>query len=53
MIVAYFYMHAGLNPLATGGELAVMYLLAFLVMMRDGAGKLWSLEKKLSRNEKF
>ena len=52
MLVAYFYMHAGLNPLASGGELAVMYFVAFLVMIRDGAGD-WSLEKKLSGKEKF
>tara|TARA_Y100000310_G_scaffold321134_1_gene378381 strand:- start:1408 stop:1722 length:315 start_codon:yes stop_codon:yes gene_type:complete len=52
MLVAYFYMHLGLNPLTSGGEAAVLYFVAFLVLMRDGAG-VWSLEKKLTGKEKF
>lgn len=52
MLVAYFYMHLGWNPLTSGGELAVMYFVAFLVIMRDGAGS-WSLEKHIWGKEKF
>ena len=54
MLVAYFYVHAsnGLSPLANGGEMAILYFVAFLVIMRDGAGD-WSLEKKLSGKEKW
>ena len=52
MLVAYFMVHPGFNPLASGGELAVMYFVAFLVMLRDGAGK-YSLEKKLFKKEQF
>ncbi len=53
MLVAYVYMHWGLNPLTSGGELALMYLLAFLVLMKDGAGKLWSLEQQVTGKERF
>ena len=54
MLVAYFMVHfaKGINPLANGGELALMYLAAFLVISRYGAGKL-SLEKKISKYELF
>lgn len=52
MLVAYFYMHIGFNPLTSGGEVALLYFVAFLVIMRDGAG-VWSLEKKLWDKEKF
>ncbi len=54
MLVAYFKVHAagGLSPLVNGGELAVMYFVAFLVLMQYGAGKL-SLEKKLKGKECF
>ena len=54
MIVAFFKVHvtSGWNPLATGGELAVMYLAAFLVLMIYGARK-WSLEQKLTGKEYF
>ena len=48
MLVAYFKAHLGWNPLTSGGELAVMYFVAFLVLMVYGAGK-WRLEK----TEKF
>jgi len=54
MLVAYFKVHAskGLSPLANGGELALMYLAAFLVLMIYGAYK-WSLEEKLLKKEMF
>ncbi len=52
MVVAYVMMHPGLNPLSSGGELAVLYLVSFLVILRDGAGK-YGLEKKLFKKEQF
>lgn len=41
MLVAYFMVHApnGWNPLANKGELALMYLAAFLVLAIYGSGK--------------
>src|SRR3989344_6649710 len=41
MIVAYFMVHAskGWNPLANGGELAVLFLATFLVLIVYGNGK--------------
>ena len=54
MLVAYVTMHfpGGWNPLMNKGELALMYLAAFLMMIWKGAGK-WSLEKKLLKKEIF
>ena len=54
MAVAYFMIHTpgGFNPLANGGELAILYLFAFLVMTVYGAGKL-SLEKYFFKKEFF
>ena len=54
MLVAYFYVHVGggLNPLTNGGEMAILYFVAFLVIMRDGAGS-WSLEKQFWKKERF
>jgi putative oxidoreductase len=54
MLVAYFYVHVGggLNPLTNGGEMALLYLAAFLVVLRDGNGS-WSLEKKVWNKERF
>ncbi len=54
MLVAYFMMHAsqGLNPLVNKGELALLYLAAFLVMIAMGNGK-WSIEKTLLKKEIF
>jgi putative oxidoreductase len=54
MIVAYGKVHLaqGFNPLANGGELALLYLFLFLGFMAHGAGS-WSLEKKLLKKEKF
>lgn len=46
MLVAYFYVHfpGGFNPLTNGGELALMYLVAFLVLFSYGAGK-WGIDR--------
>ncbi len=54
MLVAYFKVHAAqaLSPLANGGELAVMYFVAFLVLMSYGNGT-WSLESALLNKETF
>ena len=42
----------GWNPLANGGELALLYLAAFLVVMVLGNGE-WNLEKSLLNKETF
>jgi putative oxidoreductase len=54
MISAYFIGHFpnGVNPLLNGGELAIMYAVSFLVILRYGGGKL-SLEKKYCKSEFF
>ena len=54
MAVAFFMVHAkqGLNPLANGGELAVLYFAAFLVLAVYG-NKKWSVEKALLKKEVF
>ncbi len=54
MIVAFVKVHApqGLNPLANGGELAVLYFTAFLVLFAYGAGRL-ALEQALLNKETF
>ena len=59
MLVAYIFHAtamfsgwAGLNPMSNGGEMAVLYLVAFLVVMKEGNGKL-SLEQKLTGKEQF
>lgn len=54
MLVAYFMVHAsnGLIPLVNQGELALLYFVAFLVIMVYGAGK-WSIEKALMKKEVF
>src|SRR3989338_7442372 len=48
MLAAYFMVHApnGLIPLVNQGELALLYVASFLVIMVYGAGK-WSIEKVL------
>ncbi|KKP66538.1 MAG: DoxX family protein, partial [Candidatus Moranbacteria bacterium GW2011_GWE2_35_164] len=53
-LMAYFMAHfpTGLNPLLNGGELALMFAVAFLIIFRYGAGKL-SLEKKYCNMERF
>jgi putative oxidoreductase len=54
MVAAYVKVHVagGLNPLANGGELALMYLSAFLLFTKLGNGK-WSLERKLMNKETY
>jgi putative oxidoreductase len=54
MIVAYFKVHAsnGLNPLANGGELALLFLAAFLIVAIYGNGET-SLEQSLLNKETF
>src|SRR3989338_7335526 len=52
MTSAYIKAHLGINPLATGGELALMYLAAFLVLTAFGARK-WSLDHLLFKKEVF
>jgi len=54
MIAAYFKAHfpSGWIPIMNKGELALMFLIAFLIILVRGAGK-WSLEKKLFKKELF
>ena len=54
MIIAYFKVHfgAGWNPLLNQGELALLYLAAFLMISVLGNGK-WNLEKSLLGKETF
>jgi len=54
MLWAYFQVHfpKGIIPIMNKGELALVYLAAFLVILVFGAGK-WSLEKKLWGKEIF
>jgi putative oxidoreductase len=54
MVVGFGMMHLpqGWNPLANGGELAVMYLAAFLVVLVHGNHN-WSLESKFLGKERF
>ncbi len=54
MAVAFFMVHAkqGLNPLANGGELAVLFFAAFLVLAVYG-NKKWSVEQALLKKEVF
>ena len=48
MLGAYVMMHMpnGLLPILNGGELALLYLIAFIPCMIYGAGD-WSIEKKI------
>lgn len=54
MLVAYFMVHfpQGLNPLANGGELALLYFSAFLVVLAYGNGDL-SVESAVMKKETF
>ncbi len=54
MAVAFFMVHApqGLNPLANGGEVAVLFFAAFLVLAVYGSKK-WNLEQALLKKEVF
>jgi len=51
MLVAYFWVHApnGWFPLANKGELALLYLAAFIVLLSHEDTH-WSLERKLVKN---
>lgn len=52
MLVAFFYAHVAgkgtLHPLQNGGEAAMLYFAAFLVLMAYGAGK-WGLDRNKSK----
>ncbi len=52
MLVAYFKVHfpAGFNPLANGGELALLYFSAFLVVLSQGGHK-YSLDSLFLKKE--
>lgn len=52
MIGAWIIAHIprGFNPLTNGGEAAMLYFAAFLVLIAWGAG-IWSLEKILFKKE--
>lgn len=52
MLVGYFLAHYpnGLFPILNGGELALLYLASFLVLLKKGAGK-FSLEKLFSNKQ--
>lgn len=54
MIFAYFMAHfsGGLSPLNNGGETAVLFFLAFLILSYQGSGSL-SLEKAIWKKELF
>lgn len=54
MLIAYFQVHApkGWSPIQNGGELALLYFAAFLVIAAQGNGKYWNLEKKWFRKER-
>ena len=54
LIIAYFMIHVpqGLIPFVNQGELALLYVAAFLVIMAFGARK-WSLEKAVLKKEVF
>jgi putative oxidoreductase len=47
MAAAYFIAHApkGPNPLANGGELAVLYCFLFLYVAARGGGR-WSVDRR-------
>ena len=54
MLVAFFKVHAakGLNPFSNGGELALLYLAAFIALTIFGARR-WNLDKVLFKKELF
>ena len=54
MVVAYFKMHnpTGLIPIVNKGELALLFLAAFLIIAVEGARKA-SLEMAVSKKEMF
>lgn len=54
LISAYIKVHmqGGLLPINNGGELALLFVAAFLVLFMHGAGK-WSLERAILKREIF
>lgn len=54
MLIVYFKVHFpnGWIPIQNGGELALLFFAAFLIIIVYGAGK-WSLEKLILRKEIF
>ena len=46
------HMQNGLLPIVNRGELALLYIAAFLILFAHGAGK-WSLEKTMMKKEMF
>ena len=52
MLIAYFMAHAskGLMPIQNGGELALVYFAAFLILIACGGGKL-TLDKVFFKKE--
>ena len=50
MVTAYSLVHApkGLSPLANGGELALVFLAVFLMVLARGDGK-WNIKRLLKR----
>jgi putative oxidoreductase len=54
MIAAYFIAHVpkGIWPYTNGGELALLYLVSFFIVIIHGNGK-WNLEKTICKKECF
>ena len=54
MVVAYVMVHypKGAVPITNGGELALLYFAAFLILVANGSGT-WSVEKALFKKEFF
>ena len=54
MVFAFFMMHVSQSfiPIINGGELAVLFFAAFILMSKLGNGK-WSLEQTLLKKEIF
>jgi len=50
MLAAYFMMHfpKSWTPIANKGELALLYFAAFLVLIKEGAGR-WSVDNKFAK----
>ena len=50
MLAAYFMMHfpKAWTPIANKGELALLYFAAFLVLMKEGAGK-WGIDSRKAK----
>ncbi len=52
MLFAYFMVHfkGGFSPIVNGGEIALLYFAAALVLLAYGAGR-WSIDKSLLKRE--